>query len=73
MPAPPIGGHLVQLFSFLQKRFRPSDPDMMTNTAFKQSLRRAAKIIVKENSRRTMGPVALIAGASRSEFGMGVR
>ena len=35
--APPLGGHLVELFSWLQKRFCPADclthPDTMTNTA----------------------------------------
>ena len=29
----PIGGLLVELFSSLQKRFHPSDPDTMTSTA----------------------------------------
>ena len=29
----PIGWHFVELFSWLQKRFRPSDPDTMTDTA----------------------------------------
>ena len=30
---PPDGGLLVELFNWLQKLFRPSDPDTMTNTA----------------------------------------
>ena len=29
---PPVGGLLVELFSWLQKRFRHSDPDTMKNT-----------------------------------------